>query len=164
MPDAPRPAEPEWFDRPDPTGQTDTGERGLRFSCTQCGNCCSGPPGYVLFTEPEGRAIAGRLAIAYDEFLERYTRDTPEGRSIKDVRAAGSHAYDCVFLERHAGGRAGCSIYEHRPEQCRTWPFWRANLTSRRAWEAAGRTCPGLNTGTLHAPGTIRLTRERLDI
>ncbi|MEZ6317251.1 MAG: YkgJ family cysteine cluster protein [Phycisphaerales bacterium] len=163
MPDHTKP-DAEWFDRPDPTGRTRTGERGLRFTCTQCGNCCSGPPGYVLFTEDEGRTIARKLDVPYDDFLERYTRDTPEGRSIKDVRAAGSRSFDCVFLDRDAHGRALCTVYDARPGQCRTWPFWSGNLRSPVAWEGATRTCPGMNTGTLHPPEHIRVTRNRVRI
>ncbi|GJM19753.1 MAG: zinc/iron-chelating domain-containing protein [Phycisphaeraceae bacterium] len=162
MPD-PR-AESEWFDRPDPTGETDTAERGLRFTCTQCGNCCSGPPGYVGFTPEEGRAIARTLGVTETEFLERFTRDTPEGRSIKDLRKAGSRSWDCVFLDRTPDGRALCTIYDARPAQCRTWPFWSSVLLSPRTWKGAGTTCPGMNTGTLHPPQTIRVTRDRVDI
>ena len=38
----------DWFDEPNPAGVADAQERGLRFSCTMCGNCCTGPAGYVL--------------------------------------------------------------------------------------------------------------------
>lgn len=156
--------EMEWFDRPDPTGTTRTGEIGLRFACTQCGNCCSGPPGYVGFTDEEGRAIARTLGVTHERFLDEYTRDTPEGRSIKDIRAAGSSSWDCVFLDRAPDGKALCTIYDARPAQCRTWPFWSSNLRSRAAWQSSTSMCPGLNKGTLHDPGVIRLTRDRVEI
>ena len=162
MPDAPS-SKADWFDRPDPTGATRTGEVGLRFTCTQCGNCCSGLPGYVGFTPDEGRAIARELGVSEDEFIERYTRDTPEGRSIKDIRLEGSTSWDCVFLTRQ-GGRTGCSIYDVRPAQCRTWPFWRSNLRSRDDWQRASSGCPGMNTGELHRPDAVRITRDRVDI
>lgn len=155
--------ETEWFDRPDPTGQTRSGEVGLRFSCTQCGNCCSGLPGFIGFTPDEGRAIAQELGMSEEAFLERYTRELPEGRSIKDIRPEGSESWDCVFLARE-NGRTGCSIYEVRPEQCRTWPFWRSNLRSRQAWESAAEGCPGMNVGELQSPGVVRLTRNRVEI
>ena len=34
---------------------------GLRFSCTQCGKCCSGAPGYVWVTKDEIEQIAAFL-------------------------------------------------------------------------------------------------------
>ena len=38
---------------------------GLRFGCTQCGNCCTGPPGAVWFTAEEGRAMAARSTFSH---------------------------------------------------------------------------------------------------
>ena len=31
---------------------------GLRFACTQCGNCCTGEPGFVWVNDAEIAAIA----------------------------------------------------------------------------------------------------------
>lgn len=153
----------EWFEAPDPTGLTATGERGLRFSCTMCGSCCTGPSGFVLFTDAEAAAMAAKVGVTPEAFRERYTRDTVLGRSLAEKPSAFGN--DCVFLDREAvPGRAVCSLYEARPEQCRTWPFWKSNLASPRHWERAARGCPGMNTGPLTDPRTIRLTRERLDI
>ena len=156
----------DWFDRPDPTGRTETGEQGLRFECTLCGICCSGAPGFVGFTDDEAVAIAGLLGLTTEDFYERYKRDTPQGRSIIDIKPAGSpHGYDCVFLDRETvPGKAVCGIYKARPAQCRTWPFWGSNLSSASMWNAASEGCPGMNTGDLHSPKHIRLTRDRVDI
>jgi len=159
------PASREWFDEPDPTGRTSTGEVGLRFSCTQCGDCCSGSPGYVGFTAAEARAIAEKIGVSVETFMTEYTRDTAQGRSIKDLRLAGAKGYDCVFLDREtAPGKARCSVYEVRPMQCRTWPFWGSNLVSRDEWNESGKNCPGLNTGPLHSTEHVRLTRDRVEI
>lgn len=152
-----------WFDETDPTGLTDTGEAGLRFTCTSCGACCTGPEGYVNFTGAEGKAIAKRLGLSHDEFMRTYTHDTSEGRSLTERKTA--HGYDCVFLDRESiPGKAVCSIYEDRPSQCRTWPFWEVNLRSRRHWMSAARGCPGMNTGELHPPAKVRLTLGRDEI
>lgn len=156
-------AGPEWFDRPDPTGTTGTGERGLRFSCTMCGNCCTGPSGYVLFTDDEARAMADKVGVDVDAFLRAYTRDTVLGRSLEE--RPGRFGMDCVFLDREAvPGKAVCGLYEARPMQCRTWPFWKSNLESPARWARAARGCPGINRGALTPPDTVRLTRDRLDI
>jgi hypothetical protein len=54
---------------------------------------------------------------------------------------------DCCFLE-HRYGKRTCAIYPVRPLQCRTWPFWDANLASPKDWAAAAKDCPGMNHGT----------------
>lgn len=156
-------AKQEWFDKPDPTGKTNTGEVGLRFTCTQCGNCCTGPTGFVLFTDVEAQAMGKDLGITRDEFLEKYTRDTLVGRSLNEVEVDG-FGFDCVFLTRDASGKTGCSVYGSRPEQCRTWPFWKSNLVGKRAWSGESKDCPGMDAGKLHSPKHIRITRDRVEI
>jgi Fe-S-cluster containining protein len=149
-----------WYARPDPTGTTASGERGLRFSCTMCGNCCTGPPGYVRFTPAEGRAMASAVGVSEAEFLERFTHESRIGPSLNETKTA--FGYDCVFLDRETiPGRAVCGLYEARPSQCRTWPFWPGNLVSPEAWEGATRRCPGMNRGTLHPIEVVQLTLER---
>ena len=153
----------EWFDKPDPTGTTSTGEVGLRFTCTQCGNCCTGPTGFVLFTDAEAEAMAKDAGVSKEVFYSDFTRDTLVGRSLKEVEVEG-YGFDCVFLTRDETGKSGCSVYGARPEQCRTWPFWRSNLIGKRAWKEETQGCPGMNTGELHSPEHIRITRDRVEI
>lgn len=127
-----------------------------------CGNCCSGPAGYVLFTPEEAGAIAARLGITVERFMLRYTHDTRVGRSLAEVPTPDG--LDCVFLDRVSHpGRALCSIYEDRPAQCRTWPFWRSNVSSPDAWARASARCPGINRGALVPPEQIRILRDRVD-
>ncbi len=146
----------EWFDIPDP----DTGEVGLRFACTMCGNCCSGPPGYVLVSDAECDALAVRLGVGRAAFIDRYTEMTSHGRSL--VEREGLRGFDCVFLDRErVPGRAVCGVYEDRPAQCRSWPFWPQLLRSRDDWIRARGTCPGIDTGRLHAPQQVRVIRDR---
>ncbi len=116
---------------------------GARFECFQCGNCCSGSPGYVRFSPEESERMAAHLGIDVDEFLRRYARKRGGRWSLKEIETEGG--YDCVFLARDAEtGSARCSIYPVRPEQCRTWPFWPENLKSPEAWESAAEGCPGM--------------------
>ncbi len=135
---------------------------GLRFSCTQCGNCCTGPPGTVWFTDEEGRRIARTLGVETTEFYKRYARKVDGRWSLREHTAVGG-SYDCVFLDRtSADGKTGCSIYTERPAQCRTWPFWPENLTSRQKWETVKRRtpCPGMGNGQLVPVDQIRILRE----
>jgi Fe-S-cluster containining protein len=147
----------EWFAQPDSPEQ---GE-GLRFSCTQCGNCCSGPEGYVLVSDEEAASLARRMNLTVPEFLERYTRETVEGRSLTERLTA--NGLDCVFLDRESHpGRAVCSVYEDRPAQCRTWPFWESLIRSRAHWENGKRTCPGIGKGRLYTVQEIRIQRDAI--
>lgn len=141
--------------------------QGLRFSCTQCGNCCSGPPGVVWFNDDEAAAIAARLGITRFDLLDRYCEKIGSRWSLREVKT--EHGLDCVFLRRDAAtGKATCGIYEDRPTQCRTWPFWPELLKSRRAWEAAAKTCPGIRDGIdgkgqFYPLDQIRIIRDRND-
>ena len=57
--------------------------------------------------------------------------------------------YDCIFWD------GGCTVYEHRPLQCRSYPFWGANLESKEAWRGLAAVCPGANRGKLHSLAEI---------
>lgn len=154
----------EWFAQPRPRPDGRPGvEVGLRFACTMCGNCCTGPEGYVLYTEEEGRALAARLGVTDEEFARDYTKETTLGRSLKEKMTP--FGLDCVFLDREKiPGKAVCGVYEDRPAQCRTWPFWPSLLRSERHWTAAKRGCPGLDKGKLIPPEQIRILRDTVDI
>ncbi|MEM9251591.1 MAG: YkgJ family cysteine cluster protein [Planctomycetota bacterium] len=119
--------------------------KGLSFTCTQCGNCCTGPSGFVRFTNAEAKAMADRLGLTVADFRKRYTRQVAGRPSLTEIKRGRD--YDCVFLTRDEHGKAGCSIYEVRPKQCRTWPFWPENIGSPREWADAGATCPGMQNG-----------------
>ncbi|MBM3132384.1 MAG: YkgJ family cysteine cluster protein, partial [Chloroflexi bacterium] len=58
---------------------------------------------------------------------------------------------DCIFFNRDHG----CVVYEVRPGQCRTRPFWRSILISPEGWASASRGCPGMNQGQAHSIGEI---------
>jgi len=117
-------------------------QAGLRFSCTGCGNCCTGEPGYVWLTREEIGGIARFLGRG-DEWLAKEQLRRVGFRYSLTEKSDG----DCVFLKRTADGKRGCSIYPVRPLQCRTWPFWTCNLKSPEMWAEAGESCPGMNNG-----------------
>ena len=118
---------------------------GLRFSCTQCGNCCTGGPGYVWISVPEIQRLAEFLNLTAEQTIERYCRKIDGRFSLSESRGAGG-SWDCIFLKTEPAARGGdglahtrrvCSIYPVRPQQCRAWPFWDSNLRSRQDWDRA---------------------------
>jgi Fe-S-cluster containining protein len=113
---------------------------GLRFQCTRCGKCCTGEPGYVWVNDAELRSIADFRGEPVEEVIGLYTRLTSRGRTLRE-KANG----DCVFYDRDKG----CTVYEVRPRQCRTWPFWESNVATPRAWEHTCEICPGSGRGEL---------------
>jgi len=149
---------PDWYELPD-----DSGQPGLRFSCTLCGNCCTGPEGYVLLSDDDVTALAARVQVSREDFLARYTKDTRRGLSLAEKQSPAG--LDCIFLDRDKiPGKAVCGVYEHRPAQCRTWPFWNSNLSSRYAWDRAKRGCPGMDQGQRHSVQQIRICRDTIDM
>jgi Fe-S-cluster containining protein len=112
---------------------------GLSFTCTRCGACCTGTPGYVWVNEAEVVQIA------------EYRGESADATRVKFVRLVGTALSlvekpngDCVFYDRDGNG---CTIYPVRPQQCRTWPFWHSNLRTNAAWEETCKVCPGAGRG-----------------
>src|SRR6476469_9305019 len=72
-------------------------ESGLDFTCTTCGNCCTGGPGFVFVTDQEIELAAGHLGIGVAEFREQYCRQVGTRVSFKEIRQP-SGLHDCIFL------------------------------------------------------------------
>jgi Fe-S-cluster containining protein len=117
---------------------------GLPFTCTGCGDCCTGGPGYVWVNNEEVAAIAAFLGITEEECERQFVTKVGVRKSLMEK----PNNYDCVFLD---GPTRKCKVYAVRPRQCRTWPFWRSNLKSPQAWEATCSVCPGSGTGRLYS-------------
>ena len=47
--------------------------------------------------------------------------------------------YDCIFWNN------GCIIYEARPLQCRTFPFWPFLVESKELWKNEKYRCGGID-------------------
>jgi uncharacterized protein len=118
--------------------------RGLRFECTQCGVCCTnrGDYGHVYLSDREVLDLARLLGLLPMEFRSRYTFVDEYGWTQLVLE---DH---CVFLDVKTWR---CSVYEARPIQCRTFPFWR-NLVERGEWTSEARAlCEGIGRGPLYS-------------
>ena len=111
-------------------------QEGLSFKCTGCGKCCTGSPGYVWVDEQDIESMSQFLNISIDLFRRKYLRQKNGRYSLIELKSKG---YDCIFLEDNK-----CSIYPVRPIQCRTYPWWLSNLSSKEAWEKAAEICEGI--------------------
>ncbi len=113
---------------------------GLRFQCQGSGKCCvsRGGYGYVYLSQKDRQRFAKYFRITTREFTKQYCAKTDGWYHLKDFTGA------CSFLKDKR-----CSVYEARPTQCRTWPFWPENMQAK-VWdmEIAG-FCPGVGKGPL---------------
>ena len=121
---------------------------GLRFTCTQCGDCCTGAPGYVWVNQQEIDAMAAKFELSPTEFERRFVKSVGVRRTLAERKN-----YDCVLLDPET---RKCRAYEARPRQCRTWPFWDSNLKSPAAWQQTCEVCPGSGQGQLYQLETIQ--------
>src|ERR1044072_5591899 len=79
------------------SGQTWYAE-GLKLTCSQCGNCCTGGPGYVWISEEEIVCPADDLKITPEATVEKYCRKSGGKFSLKENRNPATGEYDCIFL------------------------------------------------------------------
>lgn len=84
------------------------------FKCNGCGDCCRWT-GSVLLTDKDMARMAVHLEMPEQDFIDRHTRLAP---SRIQLALLDQDDGSCSFLEGHR-----CSVYEARPEQCRTFPF-----------------------------------------
>jgi len=129
---------------------------GLRFQCTGCGDCCTGAPGFVWVNKEEIENLATKVGLEVDEFESRYVREIGVRKSLVEFNNG-----DCVFFD---GKTRKCKVYEARPRQCRTWPFWDSNVRTPEAWAQTCEVCPGSGTGRLYQLGEIEAQKSVIRI
>lgn len=100
--------------------------------CTKCGGCCRNFP-FVELSEAEIERLSVFTGLEGCAFADSDRGLEP--RRFLRFREGGS----CIFLKESAG-LAVCSVYEARPDICRSYPFtpsqdkvceetWRKRLT-----------------------------------
>ena len=120
---------------------------GLRFRCTGCGDCCTGAPGFVWVNKEEIADLAAAVGLEFAEFESRYVRPVGIRRSLVEHDNG-----DCVFFDNQT---RKCTVYDARPRQCRTWPFWESNVKTPEAWRETCEVCPGSGKGKNHSAEEI---------
>jgi len=122
-------------------------QAGLHFECTFCGNCCQLPGGSVAVSEEEIENMANSLNMEVSDFIPNYCTSGTAKRTLKEQENGA-----CIFLEDKR-----CTIYEQRPLQCRTFPFWPENVKSDYRWKQLPAICPGIDKGKKYSFQEIEL-------
>jgi Fe-S-cluster containining protein len=106
-------------------------------ACNSCeGRCCTGESGYIYVTKQEIEKISNLLNLSVNDFVAKYLFKKGYKYSIKELKYNDS--YECIFYDRKSNG---CSIYDARPKQCKTFPFW--DYYKTRISELK-QECPGI--------------------
>ncbi len=117
---------------------------GLKFSCQQCSHCCRSEPGYVYLSRSDLTNLSACFNLSDKVFVEKYCRWVPYYNGEEVLSLIEKPGYDCIFWDN------GCTAYQARPIQCRTYPFWTYLLQDRKDWDQEAHNCPGINKGKLH--------------
>lgn len=118
----------------------------MRFQCQQSGKCCisHGEYGFVYLTKEDRRNMAAVLGMRTSDFVRKHCDKTDGHWHLKENGPA------CSMLKNNK-----CTVYEARPMQCRTWPFWPETM-SPKAWKKdVVKFCPGVNKGRLWSADVI---------
>ncbi len=128
-------------------------DEGLRFKCTGCGKCCTGSPGYVYLSKPDLENLAAHFSLSEEEFLQKYTRYIDGQYALLDE----PKTYDCIFLKEKR-----CTVYEARPVQCRTFPWWIHHLREPEDWKEAALRCEGIDHPDAPIVPSLKIQEECL--
>ncbi|EOH3822511.1 YkgJ family cysteine cluster protein [Campylobacter jejuni] len=106
-------------------------------ACEKCGGkCCAGESGNIFASKEELEALRKHLNLESKEFAEKYLRKVGFKMSFKEVEFEDGFA--CIFFDTQ---KRNCSIYDFRPKQCRTFPFWEYFKTHQKELE---KECIGI--------------------
>ena len=101
-------------------------EDGYSFSfipdaCASCGGaCCIGESGYIWVDYKEIEAISKYLKMDIEDFAKEYLIRVKNRYSLKEFKVK-ELGYACIFFNTQ---KRVCKIYDVRPKQCKTFPFW----------------------------------------
>jgi uncharacterized protein len=89
--------------------------------CATCGGkCCRGESGYIWVKDDDIASISKFLGIGEEDFAIIYIRKVGHRYSLNEKKL-GDDDYACIFFDEE---KEQCGVYDVRPIQCRTFPFW----------------------------------------
>lgn len=132
-------------------------ENGLRFECARCSYCCGNGPGVVYLSEQDLENLCVALKIDAKECVEKYCRWVMYYGGVEVLALQENEKYTCILWNN------GCSVYEGRPLQCSTYPFWSWMIADKETWNECSKTCPGMNNGKLWSKELILEQKKLFD-
>jgi len=123
-------------------------DQGIKFECQGSSNCCvsRGSYGYVYLSKKDVKKLAYYKNLNIDKFINLYCEKDDGLIRFKEKEINGN----CQFLKNKK-----CNVYEARPTQCRTWPFWSENMNAKKWNKDIAKFCPGIGKGKIIKKDTI---------
>lgn len=129
---------------------------GVRFECQGSGKCCTshGQYGFVYLTLKDRQRMAKLLGLSTGEFTRTHCERTGGVWHLIEK----PDRPDCMFLKDKR-----CGVYEARPQQCRTWPFWPEVMSPKKWASDVVSFCPGVGKGPVRTGEEIeRAIRDQV--
>jgi len=117
---------------------------GVRFGCSRCSLCCRFDAGYVWLSRADLQRLQDGLGLSRQAIIERHCKTVNLGGFVQLSLSEQSNN-DCTFWRN-----GSCSVYQFRPLQCQSYPFWGHQLVSRETWHETSHHCPGIGLGPVH--------------
>ncbi len=89
----------------------------------------------MFLSERDVQRLAEHFSMSVVDFARKYTRLVNGVHALIDQQG-----HDCIFLKDKQ-----CTVYEARPVQCKTFPWWVQIVDSENAWLEAAKHCEGIN-------------------
>ena len=118
-------------------------KKGIRFECQGSGKCCvsRNSYGFVYLSNIDLIRFSKYFKISLKKFKEKYCQITDGFIHLAEKPKLYGN---CIFLKDKK-----CSVYNSRPSQCRTWPFWNDNMKAKVWNNDIALNCPGIGKGKI---------------
>ena len=121
----------------------------MNFECQESckGKCCKlnreAEKSFIFLSETEAHQIAMISGERIEQFaiLAEFDSTRFTKKKSKQWYLNNSGLAACRFFKK-----GKCSIYDFRPTQCATFPYWPENMT-KKGWKQIGEFCPGIDKG-----------------
>lgn len=114
---------------------------GLKFECKNCTACCCLEGGVVMLSQKDLSRLASHFNQTEEEFIKgncQFLQNDDDKKYYLCLLDKADTA-QCIFWDK------GCTCYEARPTQCRTYPFWTKIMSDEKSWNEEKNFCPGIN-------------------
>lgn len=100
--------------------------------------------------------MADAMGLSIDDFESQFVRVVGTEKSLREYPDG-----DCILLDPE---KRTCLVYQARPIQCRTWPFWDSTIKTKKAWQETCQECPGAGHGRLYSLDEIETQRKQKSV